>query len=70
MCYSGRCIWEQFSGDCGFPSIKEVRDKYPLPLCEIPTCEEEFQYYNSEEYKEKIREILDIVSKHNKLKTN
>jgi len=35
MCYSGKCTWEQHSGDCGFPTIKAVRDKYPLPLCEI-----------------------------------
>lgn len=49
-------------GDCNFPHIKEVRDKYPLPLCED---DEEQEYFKSEEYKEKIKEILEIVSKHN-----
>jgi tRNA-dihydrouridine synthase len=33
MCYSGKCRWEQHSGDCGFPQIKQVRDKFPFPVC-------------------------------------
>jgi len=41
MCYSGKCVWEQSSGDCGFPTIKEVRNKFPLPLCEIDIENEE-----------------------------
>jgi len=41
MCYSGQCIWEQSSGDCGFPTIKEVREKYPNPICEIGDDNEE-----------------------------
>lgn len=35
MCYSGHCIWEGYMGDCNFPTNKEVRDKYPYPVCEI-----------------------------------
>lgn len=36
MCYSGKCVWEGYTGDCDFPRVKEVRDKYPLPLCSRP----------------------------------
>lgn len=41
MCYSGKCIWEQSSGDCGFPTIKEIREKYPHPICSIGNDNEE-----------------------------
>lgn len=43
MCYSGRCIWEDFMGDCRFPMyIKEVREKYKYPNCGMNVqCEEE-----------------------------
>jgi len=41
MCYSGQCIWEQSNGDCGFPTNKEIRAKYPLPVCEIGDDNEE-----------------------------
>ena len=27
MCYSAKCCWELSSGDCGFPTNKEIRDK-------------------------------------------
>ena len=58
MCYSGKCIWEQSSGDCGFPTIKEVRDKYPLPLCTIPNGDE--NPLNFEEMIEEIKELSKI----------
>lgn len=35
MCYSRKCRWEGFMGDCNFPNIKAVREKYPHPVCEI-----------------------------------
>jgi len=35
MCYSGECRWEHSNGDCNFPRIKSVIDKYKHPLCEI-----------------------------------
>lgn len=41
MCYSGRCRWENYMGDCKFPHNDVVREKYPIPVCEIPTCKEE-----------------------------
>lgn len=56
MCYSGICIWEKHSGDCGFPSIKAVRDKYPLPLCGFPDNEPE-----SQEYVNKIEDVKQIL---------
>jgi hypothetical protein len=62
MCYSGKCIWEQSSGDCGFPDIKEVRDKYPLPLCEIGNDDEE----DSKKLQEMIEEVKQIVLKYEK----
>ena len=56
MCYSGICRWEDYMGDCKFPNNEEVRAKYPLPLCDIPTCKEEEEYLD-DAYK-KIQEIL------------
>ena len=44
MCYSGICRWEDHMGDCGFPKNIKVREKYPLPLCDIPRCVEEQEY--------------------------
>ena len=61
MCYSGKCVWEQHNGDCGFPDIKEVRDKYPLPLCEIDNDNEE----DKKRLQEMIEEVKEIVRKHN-----
>lgn len=55
MCYSGKCIWEQSSGDCGFPTNKAVRDKYPHPLCIIEDDEEK-----SENFEEMIKEIREL----------
>jgi hypothetical protein len=55
MCYSGKCIWEQSSGDCGFPTIKEVREKYPYPICEIGND-------NEEDMKEAIVDIQNILN--------
>ena len=54
MCYSGKCIWEHQSGDCGFPTITEVRDKYPSPLCTIP-CDD------TEEEKNKLNLMIEDV---------
>lgn len=56
MCYSGRCRWEDYMGDCRFPDNFNVRDKYPLPVCDIPTCVEEVEYL--EEVYADIRKIL------------
>lgn len=57
MCYSGKCIWEQSSGDCGFPTIKEVKDKYPLPLCTIFNGDE-----NPSNFEEMIADVEKIVN--------
>jgi hypothetical protein len=58
MCYSGKCIWEQSSGDCGFPTVKIVRDKYPLPLCSIPDDEElTEEFWNMVEDAKKLAKI-------------
>ena len=52
MCYSGKCIWEHHTGDCGFPTNTAVRDKYPSPLCTIGNPEE-----NPENFEEMIEEV-------------
>jgi hypothetical protein len=62
MCYSGKCRWEQSSGDCGFPDIKEVRDKYPLPLCEIGNDNSE----NKKRLREMIEDVKQIMFKYKK----
>ena len=41
MCYSGQCIWEGYMGNCNFPNNKEIREKYPYPVCEIGDDNEE-----------------------------
>ena len=56
MCYSGKCRWEGYMGDCAFPSNKKVREKYPYPLCDIPQDEAEAEYL--EEAYEEIQKIL------------
>ena len=60
MCYSGRCIWEDFMGDCRFPMNKEVRDKYPFPLCSMTVESKEEQELLDEQY-EDIRNILNGI---------
>lgn len=35
MCYSGRCRFELYSGDCGFPNDPIVRSRYPHALCHV-----------------------------------
>lgn len=62
MCYSGSCTWEQPSGDCGFPRIKEVRDKYPYPLCENGIDNEN----DLEKLKIAIEDVKQIVAKYEK----
>lgn len=62
MCYSGRCHWEGHMGDCSFPTQKEVRDKYPLPVCGIDVQSEAEQEYVDDANKE-IREILKNIKK-------
>jgi len=56
MCYSGRCRWEGYMGDCAFPKNKKVREKYPYPVCDNPENKTE-QEYLDEAYKD-IQEIL------------
>lgn len=41
MCYSGQCICEGYMGNCNFPNKKEIREKYPFPVCEIGDDNEE-----------------------------
>jgi hypothetical protein len=34
MCYSGLCIWEAFTGDCGYPRYnRDFLKVFPKPLC-------------------------------------
>jgi hypothetical protein len=47
-------------GDCNFPSIKEVRDKYQYPVCEIGDDNEE----DAQKTKEAIEEIQEILKKY------
>lgn len=61
MCYSGKCIWEGYMGDCNFPRLKAVRDKYPHPVCEIGDNNEE-DYLKT---REAILDILNILKQHN-----
>lgn len=63
MCYSGICRWENHSGDCIFPTNKYVRAKYKYPLCELPTCKEEDEYFKSDGYKLVIDDIYDIIKR-------
>lgn len=55
MCYSGRCYWEDSQGDCRFPRIKAVRDKYPLPQCTM------FDEEHSEDVEAVINDINKII---------
>lgn len=57
MCYSGKCRWEGYMGDCMFPRNKEVREKYPYPVCEIGDSTEEEQ----KQTQEAIQDILNIL---------
>ena len=57
MCYSGKCRWEGYMGDCNFPTHKAVRDKYQYPVCEIGDSTEEEQ----QQTQEAIEDILTIL---------
>ena len=60
MCYTGRCHWEDHMGDCKFPFQKEVREKYPLPVCGMGIQSEEEQEY-VDEANEDIKKILESL---------
>jgi hypothetical protein len=45
-------------GDCNFPNIKAVRDKYRFPVCEIGDENEEEQ----QRTQEAIADIIDILA--------
>lgn len=60
MCYSGRCRWEGYMGDCAFPTFKKIRDKYPLPLCDISDDEEDTEE-NLKKYEEQKLDVLKMV---------
>lgn len=66
MCYSGRCVWEQSSGDCGFPNKKEIRDKYPFPICEIFDDNEE----DNQKTREAIADIQNMLKEINETQGN
>lgn len=61
MCYSGRCRWEGYMGDCGFPTLKEVREKYQYPVCEIDVQSKGEQEYVNDAYDD-IKKIIKNVS--------
>jgi hypothetical protein len=48
-------------GDCRFPRNKEVREKYPHPVCEIGDSSEEEQ----RQTQEAIEDIENILKKSN-----
>jgi len=52
-------MWEQPHGDCGFPNIPEVREKYKFPLCEIGIDNEE----DAKKLQEMIEDVKKIISK-------
>jgi hypothetical protein len=36
MCYTGKCVWENYMGDCRFPIyIKEINVKYGKDRCNM-----------------------------------
>lgn len=57
MCYSGKCRWEGYMGDCNFPWNKKVREKYRFPVCDIP--EHEVERERLDEIEVDIRKILE-----------
>lgn len=57
MCYSGKCRWEGYMGDCNFPWNKRVREKYPLPVCDIP------EHETNEEYNDVVYEDIQNILK-------
>jgi len=57
MCYSGKCRWEGYMGDCAFPRNKKVREKYQFPVCDIPQDEMNEEYLDDVEAD--IRKILE-----------
>lgn len=66
MCYSGKCIWEQSSGDCGFPRNKEIREKYPHPICEIGDDNEE----DYQKTREAIADVQNMLKELNETQGN
>lgn len=60
MCYSGRCRWEGYMGDCCFPHNKKVREKYPYPVCDLPENEKEEEYLD-----DVYRDIQEILKQEN-----
>jgi hypothetical protein len=61
MCFSGKCTWEQSSGDCGFPNNPEIRKKYPFPICEIFDDNEEDQR-KTQEAIEDVKQMLNDIN--------
>jgi hypothetical protein len=60
MCYSGKCIWEDSTGNCQFPTyIPEVREKYPHFLCTNNPSDE-----NPENFNEMIEEVRELQKKY------
>lgn len=62
MCYSGKCIWEYVSGDCGYPRDVQFRKLSPYTLC----------YFGNEgddsEYTKKIKIAYECCKELRKLK--
>ena len=57
MCYSGQCVWEGYMGNCNFPNLKAVRDKYSYPVCEIGDDNAE----DTQKTKDAIEDIQNIL---------
>ena len=61
MCYSAKCIWENYMGDCSFPShIEEINRKYGYVKC--ATTLNEYFLINHETFKiKKIKQRKDKI---------
>lgn len=65
-------------GDCRFPRNIKVREKYPLPLCDMPSCTEEQEYLDNAYVdikkileEEIMKEIISqIIKPENSMETN
>ena len=65
MCYSGRCLWERYDGDCDFPShiLGANRFKCNCTMQEyIDTKNEVTKYQKYQDRKYKISKIKEKMS--------
>jgi hypothetical protein len=44
MCYSGKCIWEKDSGDCGYPRDVFFRKIFPHTMCYFGDVDDDTEF--------------------------